>query len=246
MLPILTTQGNATGQTGADAPLGKVELDLEGAPFLEPEAPEEPAAKGSLQSTSKTDTLEGDSERQPGKRSKKRLVMLFGALILGLLLIALVAAYMVFLREPGPDPSADYEVVVIPSTPPEMPQVQASKFNISWEPFWVEVADPEGEIRFVYCKIMLVTDNQRVALQVVNKDSTMRDAVYYYLRHKPYSFLADLRQLDLLKSELLSIINYYILPETIIPPDLPVGEAPPPGTPKERLKEILIEEYLIK
>lgn len=245
MLPVFTTQGDAPA-SGAEAPLGKVELDLEGAPFLEPEPEEVPEeiTDGQARSSS-SEELDEDAEAK--KRRRKKLFIIFGAIFVGLVLIAIVGVYfLLFTADPKKDIPSDVEVVVLRSGPPPLAPAEVNKFNISWEPFWVEVADPEGEIRFVFCKIVMVTDNQRIALQIDNKQTTIRDAVYYYLRHKPYSFLADLRQLDVLKAEVLNIINYYILPETVIPAGLPPGEPPPPDSPKERLKEILIEEYLIK
>lgn len=236
MLPLLTAADEA-------APLGKVELDLEGAPFLEPEPEPEADDEPVGQAKQRIEELE---EGAPQK-SRKRLFIGIGIIFVALVVAGILTAYYTLFRggESKLDPAGPRQVVV-PSTPPPDETAPTSKFNISWEPFWVEVADPEGEIRFVYCKILLVTDNQRIALQIASKDAAMRDAVYYYLRNKPYSFLADLRQLDVLKKEILNIINYYILPETVIPPGLQPGEAPPPSSPKEQLKEILIEEYLIK
>lgn len=245
MLPVFTTQANAPGP-GAEAPLGKVELDLEGAPFLEPEPEDVPAeVAGGGQSHADAEELEAGGK--PQKKNRKKLFIIFGAIFVGIVLIAIVALYfLLFSVETQKELPPDVAVVVVPTGPPPLEPSQVSKFNIAWEPFWVEVADPEGEIRFVYCKVILVTDNQRIALQLEQKKMTIRDAVYYYLRHKPYSFLADLRQLDVLKDEMLNIINYYIIPEAVIPPGLAPGEGPPPDAPRERLKEILIEDYLIK
>lgn len=242
MLPLFTTQGDEAAP-GAQA-LGKVELDLEGAPFLEPDPDEAPELDtGPIGTEAKAVAVEA---QDAPRKNRKKLAVILGAILLGVILLGAALAYFLLFsgEKKAADPEA--EVVVVPSGPPSLPTAPVDKFNIAWEPFWVEVADPEGEVRFVYCKIILVTDNQRIALQLEQKRTVIRDAVYYYLRHKPYSFLADLRQLDVLKSELLNIINYYILPETVIPPDLEPGEAPPANAPRERLREILIDEYLIK
>lgn len=242
MLPLFTTQGDEAAP-GAQA-LGKVELDLEGAPFLEPDPDEAPELDtGPIGKEPKA--VAGEVEGAP-RKSRRKLAVILGAILLGVILLAAALAYFLLFSGETKPADPDAEVVVVPSGPPSLPTAPVDKFNIDWEPFWVEVADPEGEVRFVYCKIILVTDNQRIALQLEQKRTVIRDAVYYYLRHKPYSFLADLRQLDVLKSEILNIINYYILPETVIPPDLEPGEAPPANAPRERLKEILIDEYLIK
>lgn len=236
MLPLLTTQSEA-----AAPPIGKVELDLEGAPFLEPDPEEAPEAPASSADAPKA--VEG-GDKPP--KNRKKLFIIAGAALLVLIIAAVLLAYFLLFSSESKELPPDVPVIVVPSGLPTEEPAPVDKFHVTWEPFWVEVADPEGEIRFVYCKIVLVTDNQRIALQLDQKQTLIRDAVYYYLRNKPYSFLADLKQLDTLKVEMLNIINYYILPETVIPPGLAPGEGPPPGSPKERLKEILIEEYLVK
>jgi flagellar basal body-associated protein FliL len=138
------------------------------------------------------------------------------------------------------------EVVVIPSTPPELPTAPVSAYNLSWPPFWVEIMDPEGDLRFIYCKFTLLTDNPRISMQLKAKNTTLRDATYYFLRHKPYAELANLRRLDTLKEELMNVINYYILPEQMQTrgPDGAFVPVSPPQT--ERVRDILIEDYLIK
>lgn len=247
MLPFLNTQASPE-PSGAS---GKVELDLDDAPFLEPDPPEPEEEQAGADDTSVPATAAAGEKETPPKKSRKKLALILAGAGVVLFLGALAAAYFVFLKDTTPpEPEPEVEVVVIPSTPPELPVAPVSKFNISWPPFWVEVKDPEGEVRFIYCKFTLVTDNQRIAYQVTNKNTVLRDAVYYYLRNKEYSFLADLRQLDVLKSEVLNIINYYILPEqTYTRP--PEGEAPAPVDPDapvefEKVGEVLIEEYLIK
>lgn len=248
MLPIFTTQNEAAGPpagTPAGAPMGKVELDLEGAPFLEPEPDDAPSpAQATI-----AQEVQVAPGAPPAKKSRKKLVIILGAALLGLIVVGVLLAYLfLFKSEPEPEKEAPpgVEVVVVPSVTPAPVPAPVDKYQISWDPFWVEVADPEGEIRFIYLKVTLVTDNQRVALQLEQKKTVIRDAVYYYLRHKPYSFLADLKQLDTLKGEMLNIVNYYILPEMVIPPGLQPGQGPPPGSPREKLKDLLIEDYLIK
>jgi flagellar FliL protein len=216
-----------------------VELDLEGAPFLEPD----PAPSPQVQAT--RDEHE-DAPPPPSKSSKKILI----PVVLLLLILAGGAAYFfLFMGQdqstPPPAPPG-VEVVVIPSTPPAPPPAQVSARKIEWAPFWVALMDPEGEIRFIYCQFTLLMENPRIASQVESKNLTLRDAVYYFLRHKSYGELADVRRLEGLKAELLNIINYYILPEQAQKPG-PDGVMIPEVPPRyERVEDILLVDYLVK
>lgn len=256
---MLTAADAAPPATPPAAPQGKVELDLDGAPFLE----EEP--KPAALPKQATHVVHEELEQSPPPRSRKKLFIFIG---LGLLLIlggVFAAVYFFFLRSPDGTVKADpgVEVVVVPSTPPVLPTAPVSAFSVSWPPFWVEVQDPEGELRLVYCKLTLLTDNQRIFMQIQAKNTTLRDAVYYFLRHKAYAELADMRRLNTLKGEILNVLNYYILPEDTshaVPPPTapgsPAAAAPPPAAPPvaggqdgpkfERINELLIDDYMLK
>jgi len=219
-------------------------LDLEGAPFLESEAaPASPA-----QAAKATQSATQEKALPAGSQTSRKTLFLIPAVLLLLILAGGAAAYyLLFMdeeRKLGLKTPPGVEVVVIPSTPPALPPAPGTTHKIDWAPFWVELQDPEGEIRFVYCQFALLTDNRRVAMQVRAKDLTLRDAVYYFLRHKPYGELADSRRLEALKSEILGIINYYILPEQAQGMD---GTPIPTESPQyERVQDILLVDYLIK
>jgi len=238
VLPFLSAEPAPAAQN----PVGKVELDLDGAPFLEPEPEPEPPPQ---QQAKQVDKVPEKGEKKP--KSRKKLLILI--LLLILLGGGAAAAYLFFFKgllnfTPAPDPGV--EVVVIPSTPPELPEAPVSLYNIDWPPFWVETLDPEGEIRFIYCKLALLTNNMRIYAQLISKDLTLRDAVYYFLSHKSYGELANLRRLEHLKEEILGIINYYIVPEQVTTRS-PEGEIIPVDPPREeRLGDLMLEDYLIK
>lgn len=244
MLPIFTTQapppddrdapdatdakdsspGGASGDSGASSASGrgsaKVELDLDGAPFLEAEPEEEEAPP----------PPSGDKEPKaveaPPKKSRKKLLIIAA---IGLVLVAGggAGAFFMLAGDEGDEPADDTEVIVVPSNPQLAPEVDASKYNFAWPSFWVEVLDPEGEVRFVVCKLHVATDDPLTASELRGKSLMIRDAVYYYLSHKPYSFLADSGKLDAIKSDITNIINEYIYAE-------------------KKVEEVLLLDYLIK
>ena len=238
MLPFLSAEPAPAAPSAAQHPVGKVELDLDGAPFLEPE-PEPPPPPPQTKSI---EDVHEEGEKKP--KSRKKLLILI--LLLILLGGGAAAAYLFLFKNLMPAPDPEVEVVVVPSTPPELPEAPVSLYNIDWPPFWVETLDPEGEIRFIYCKLGLSTNNMRIYAQLISKDLTLRDAVYYFLHHKSYGELANLRRLEHLKEEMLSIINYYIVPEQVMTrgPDGEIIPADPPQ--QERLNDLLLEDYLIK
>jgi flagellar FliL protein len=258
MLPLFNAEGAEPplpepGQVppqAAPATQNKVELDLEGAPFLEAEPPPAPAPSPVQQS--------GAPQEAPApKKSKKKLLLIFG--LAGFVFLGGIstAAYFLFFRSSTvADAPPGVEVVVIPSTAPPLPAAPTSQYNLMWPPFWVEVQDPEGEARLVYCKLTLPTNNAHIFMQLNAKNIILRDAVYYYLRHKPYAELADLRRLDKMKVEILNVINYYILPEQAPPPAAPADAGQEPARPQpsapaapaayEKLTEILIDDYMIR
>jgi flagellar FliL protein len=251
MLPLFNAGGAESSVPDPAAPQSlppaqnKVELDLEGAPFLEVEAVSAPEPSPVQPVVARRE------EPAPGKSKKKKLLLfsLAGFVLLGGIA---VAVYLLFFRFSSPvadvNPDPGVEVVVIPSNAPPLPEAPASQYNLTWEPFWVEVQDPEGEARLVYCKFILPTNSAHIFMQLQTKNIILRDAVYYYLRHKPYAELADLRRLDKIKDEILNVVNYYLLPEQMpARSEGGAGSAAAAESPRyERLTEILIDDYMIK
>jgi flagellar FliL protein len=56
--------------------------------------------------------------------------------------------------------------------------------------------------------------------------TVIRDAIYYYLKNKPFSFLADNKNMDLLKRDLAGIISENLM--------------------TEKINEVLLDNYIIK
>ncbi len=198
----------------------KVELDLDDAPFLEEEDEEEeeeapePAAQ----------------PEEPEKKPKagaaallkdKRVLAGIGG---GVLLVAIL---LVVLLWPSAEP--------LPPPPPPMPEPEQPvqpkepekpEFIVKMEPFWIEYQTDDGKIRLLKCSFATATDNEKLSWEIQTKTLVLRDAIYYYLRNKDLVFLSDKKNEEILKKELLSVMNQYLS--------------------TERLTTLLIQEYLVR
>lgn len=212
---------------GGDEPAeDKVELDLEDAPFLEDDEEEEEEEEA----PPPTDpvVLEEPEEKEsfldkikPLLKNKKIVIGLAGivALLIG------VVAFFVLKEAPRPEPKPQPQVVEQQVQPePEEPEVPT--YMVTWEPFWVEQKDDQGKLRFLVCKFSAVTENEKLAWEAKSKKVVLRDAMFYYLRNKNLQFLADKDSVEVLKSDLLAVINQYLN--------------------NGQLEDLLIENYLVK
>lgn len=206
----------------------KVELDLEDAPFLDEEEEEEEPEDLVVPEEGEAPDLEGPSiDLDKMAARKKRLFMIIGA-ALGLLLILLILLIWSpwsedepEIPEPEPQEEVEEEEQVVEEEEPT-PQ----EFIVSWEPFWVEHRNDQGKVRFLVCKFSAPTDNEKLSWELKQKTVVLRDAIFYYLRNKNLTFLSDKENVELLKADLLSVINQYLT--------------------NGRLENLLIEEYLVK
>lgn len=179
---------------------GKVELDLDDAPFLQPEEPPAPAPE-------EHETPEEPA--QDGKKRRKKLIIIGGA-ALAAILAGVAAAWWFFFRgspppvvpeAPGP------EVVVVPSTPtPLGPHDIVHEFAV----FVVPVNDDRTQTRFLICKFAAISRDQAVDQEMTQQQLSLRDAVYFYLRGKDALWLQDAHNYDTIKKDLMSIFNDYL------------------------------------
>lgn len=203
----------------------KVELDLDDAPFLmEDEEEEEEQVFDNSTSANADSFSAAELEMDPEAARKRKRKIMFGGI--GLLVIALVVLGWKML------PSKDAPIPVKRIVKKEKgkydtpPIVQKDKFDVTWEPFWVEQRDSKKEIRFLVCKFAVFTDNEKLSWEAKNKKVTLRDAIFYYLRNKDLKFLSDKDNVQLLKSDLLTVVNQYM------------GNG--------QFKDVFIENYLVK
>lgn len=203
MLPAFNA---APPESAPQAKTGKVELDLDGAPFLQEEEAPPPAPV-----KEERPQAEPDGEAKP-KKGKKKLLILGGALFL----VLGAAAYFLFFSggEEVPEIPPGTTVITVPSTPFTGP-VATDQFIIEMPAFWVEIKDQEGEVRLLNCKISIPTNNNDNVLEFNAKKLVIRDALFYYLTNKDYAFLSDSRNMETLKKDMVSIINEYLTTEKI-------------------------------
>ena len=189
---------NVEVSTKSDA---KVALDIEDAPFLQEKKTPVPLDTGELA------VPEPEAPEEDGKSDKKKKIILAGGGALLVILLS-VAAWWFLLRTPPPPPVAvEPEIIRVPSPPKA---AVATDFIVSFDPFWVEVPDGKGGVVFLVAKFAAVTRNEALAQEARNKTITLRDAVYYYLKNKPYTFLIDPANIATIKNDLNSVLSGYL------------------------------------
>lgn len=216
----------AFSNEGESAPT-KVELDLDGAPFLEDEPAEEAPPPAEAKTEQSLDLPKAAPEvpltfwakLKERFKNKKVLAGTIGGLVL-------VLALLVWLLLPGtpppppppPVPEAHVEETPVPAKPDEI--------IIAWEPFWIEQTDSEGVTRFVVATFSAPTTNPALKQEADAKSVLIRDAIYYYLSQKPLTYLSDPQNAQSMKSDILGIVNGFLN--------------------QGQLEQVLIEGYLIK
>jgi flagellar FliL protein len=197
----------------ASQTLPKVQLDIDDAPFLREKAPEAPPPA----------PMEDDRSPAPlevplplpagGGRRKKKIII--GVAVLLLLLLAGGGAgwwwFKIRIPPPPPPPPPKPQVVVVPSTPPDSGPAESL---IAFAPFWLELTSdsPRGKdkIFFLVCKFTAITKSEATLQEAQNKNIILRDALYFYLKNKPYDFLISADNTPVIKNDLISVINGYL------------------------------------
>lgn len=189
--------------------LQKVELDLDDAPFLEEEE-DEPDEDISAEETP-APAAPAEKKRVialPAWLTKKFLLFAAG----GLALLCAVILAIVLWPEKAP----------VPDEPVERPAKEAEKavpevvdLNVAFDPFWIELTDQNGKVRFLHFQFTIVATNTLAEGEISAKTFQLRDAVYYYVRNKEFAFLADTENLETLKADILSVLNKFIAHDTI-------------------------------
>ena len=228
-----------------EAPLAssKVELDIDDAPFLQEEPEEAPAPPPTQEQEAPVELKKSEDTKLSRLQKilllvKTKLITKFknkkvlGGSIGGLVLIIALLIFLLSGGEEKPAPAeAEPPVTTEPqeqghgTAEPEVPAIPAEQI-ISWEPFWVEQTDSEGQVRLLICQFSAPTNDPALKQEAELKTLAIRDAIYYYLAHKPLTFLSDQRYAEILKEDILGIINGYLT--------------------RGQLNQLLIEAYLIK
>ncbi|OGR35171.1 MAG: hypothetical protein A2051_11685 [Desulfovibrionales bacterium GWA2_65_9] len=184
----------------------KVDLDLDDAPFLEEEEevkPEPPKPKEAL-------SLDAEEAEKPAPKDRKKLIII-GAAALALVLALGLAVKFLFFKGKTAAPTADKAVQTAvqdnntQAVAPELPEIQ-----VRLEPFWVEQKGEGDEVRFLIARILLGTHEASVAKDFESRMMPARNAIFYYLKNKDVQFLADEKNAEKLKTELLLVVNQYV------------------------------------
>lgn len=182
----------------------KVALDTDDAPFLQESLLPEPAPSKEL-------SLEPAalSETELAARKKKKKILVIALAVVLVLSIAL--AWWFFIRKPPPPPPPpiEPEVIVVPSAPVN---TDPKEYYVNFEPFWVELPATagDGQVVFLVCKFSAISTSEMLAMEAQNKMITLRDAVYYYIKNKPYQYLIDPANAQTIKKDLNSILSGYL------------------------------------
>ena len=192
-----TSQESETSAAAVDAPVRKVELDLDDAPFLQVDEPPPPPAP--VEET--TPEPEGQ-----GKGKRKKIIIIAAAA--ALVLIA-AAVWWFFFRTPPPPPPAppEPEVIVVPSIPANL---EPGDIVQEFAPFVVPLGDNIKDASFLVCKFAAITKDPTVKQEMTRQELPLRDAIYFYLRGKDATFILDARNGEAIKKDLLSVFNDYL------------------------------------
>lgn len=202
----------------------KVELDLDDAPFLEDEDEEEEGTEEEPRQ------LESVEEAPVEKKTKVKLFIIIGIVVIILLLSTILVKLFFFsdtpavVEEPITEETFEEAPQSLPEPPP--PPEEPGVTLLRMDPFWVEQKDKKNHTRFLVARFAMTTTDPVVVAEYGRKTLILRDAIYFYLKNKDLQFLSDKKNVEKLKSDLLMVINQYIV----------AGQ----------FDEILFEEYLVR
>jgi len=231
------TSGVVPSDGESAARRAKVELDLDDAPFLEEPKeektqekitePEKPAPASPRPKAAETVPLKGVlTKLQALLADKKKRVILGGGLVFVIFFLPLLLLFTLGEKEKPPKLAArEPERIVISGVPEREEAPAGPKFLYRLGGFFIEYRGSEGELRFVHASFAIPTDNPALFAELRVKEVVIRDAIFYYLRNKPLTALAEPASRDLLKADLITVLNEHLS--------------------SEKVQELFFEEYLV-
>lgn len=189
----------------------KVALDIDDAPFLVEEAPPAPArapavVKDTALALSPEDSLDGNTA--DSQKKKKRLLIIIASAV-GACVIAGGLVWWFVLRVPPVPPIAlEPEIIRVPPPPKD---ALTQDFVVEFAPFWVEYPGDANKTLFLTCKFAVITQSDLLVQEARNKMPTLRDAVFYYLKNRPYAFLLEPANAQTVKTDIASVLSGYLV-----------------------------------
>lgn len=211
----------------------KVELDLDDAPFLDdPEEEAEAQAEVFAEAQAEELTIappkkESALERLLKDKRLRRLSLLVLLLaLLGLTTVKFILPRMEFKTEEKAEVTPIEEPRPEPEAPPAPAEPEVTEYTIDLDPFWIEKVDSKGQVHFLHIEFAFTSLSPALENEVRLKSLLLRDAIYYYLKNKDFVFLADTKNMESLKEDLVSVLNQYL--------------------GNDQLETIYVEKYLVQ
>ena len=215
--------------TGSSQMLPKVQLDIDDAPFLrapEPQTPP-PPPQGVKADEPPLEVPPPPAEDDQAARKKKKKIIISAALLVLLLAGGSGTLWWFVLRPPSPT-LPEPQIVIVPSSLQK--DSAPADFLIPIAPFWLELSGDKprdkDKIFFLVCKFTAIAKTEAVTQEAQKKIIVVRDALYFYLKNKSYGFLTDPDNTQIIKKDLISVMNGYLT--------------------KGKVDDVLFERYLTK
>lgn len=196
---------DASATAFIDTAIEKVQLDIEDAPFLQddPDEEEVSATKEGEKATDKTEELAEGEEAKP--RNKKKIILIAGA---ATLLLAILGVAVFFLLDyTGRTAPVMHNFITIPTPPEEM---EPAFFEITLEPFWVDLENKGHGAKFLVGKFIIRMDSKDIQKELELNIKKIRDAIYYYLVSVDHEFLINVENREAVRTGIVDIINPYL------------------------------------
>ncbi len=187
----------------------KVELDLDDAPFLEEEEEKEEQEEEKKEEVKEEKKEEVKEEEAPEPKKKKKIIFLIAGAVI-LILIAVSVYFLFFKKEKKKEikeqkpPEKKIEVKEKP--PPPKPKL----IQLTLRPFWVDYPLEKGHA-YLHLTLVLSYEKGQMTWELIRKRIVIRDAIYYYLKNKKFNFFLNKKNIPLLKKDIKSIINQYLV-----------------------------------
>ncbi len=217
----------ATPEQSSGAGEKKVQLDVEGAPFLEeqkatpaPEEKKEEKQEEAKKEEPRREESKKDGEEEQPKKSKKKLIIILGLAMILLLGIGGALAFFFLMPEEDALPEGippDAYIVVVEDADyadyyhTEFVGDEVRVYSTTLEPFWIQLKNEDNSTVFLVCTFTLITEDSRIFRRLEAEMPKIRDSIRYFLNTKDYVFLTSYTNYPAIKRQLLNVVNKEII-----------------------------------